>query len=109
MDCSHKDFSEGATITTIIGSKGDEFGERTSKKFFNGRRHYRHGIQHRITNLIPTTIALFAIEFLTGEFGGLNWNLLGSKGTGECVGLMEAARLAFPHLLALKICLESGS
>ena len=101
VDCSHKDFGEGATITTIIGSKGDELGERTSKKFFNGRRRYRHGIQHRITNLIPKTIALFALKFLMGEFGGANWNLLGSKGTGEFVSLTETATLAFPNLLVL--------
>ncbi len=33
-----------------------------------------------------------------GEFGGMNWNLLGSKGKGEFVGLTETARLAFPDL-----------
>ena len=101
VDYSHKVFNEGATITTIIGSKGDEFGERTSKKFFNGRRRYWHGIQHRIANLIPKMIALFALEFLTGEFGSANWNLLGSKGTGDFISLTETARLAFPNLLAL--------
>ncbi len=106
MDYSHKDFSEGATITTIIGSKGDDFGKRTSKKFFDSRRRYRHGIQHRITNLIPKTIALFALKFLTGEFGGANWNLLGSKGTGNFVGLTDMARLAFPNLLALAYMLR---
>ncbi len=100
-DKSHKDFSEGATITTIIGSKGDEFGERTSKKFFSGRRCHRHGIQHRITNLIPKTIALFTLEFLAGDWWHEFWNLLRSKGTGDFVGLTGTARLAFPNLLAL--------
>ncbi len=86
MDCGHKDFSEGATITTIIGSKGDVFGEGANKKFFNGRGRYRHGIQHRITNLIPKTIALFALEFLTGEIGSANRNPFGYKDTGDFVG-----------------------
>ncbi len=102
MDFSHKDFSEGATITTNLGSsKGDESEERTSKKFFNGRRCYRHGIQNRITNLIPKTITLFAFEFPMEEFGSSNWNLLLSKGTGDFVVLTNTARLVFPFLLAL--------
>ncbi len=92
MYCSFKDFSERDSVSAIIGCKGDEFGERTSKKFFNGRRCYRHGIQHRVTNLIPMTIALLALKFLMGEFGGANWNLLGSKGVGDSVGSMETTR-----------------
>ncbi len=75
MDGSHKDFCEGATITTIISSKGDEFGERTCKKVSNGTRCYMHGIQNRIANLIPKIIALFALEFFTMEFCSANWNL----------------------------------
>ncbi len=60
-----------------------------------------HGIQHRITNLIPKTIALFALKFLTGKFGGANWNLLGSKGKGDIIGSTEMVRLAFPNLIVL--------
>ncbi len=60
-DSSHKDFSERATISAIVGSKGDEFGGRTCKRVFNGTRHWRHGIQNRITNFISKMVVLFAI------------------------------------------------
>ncbi len=46
-------------------------------------------------------IAFFALEFLMGEFGGANWDLLWPKGTGDFVGLMEKTGLVFPNLLAL--------
>ncbi len=101
MDNIHKDFGERATIITTICIKGDEFGERTSKKFFIGRRHYRHDNQHRITNLIPKLIALFALEFLMGEFASVNWNLLRSKGTGTFVGLMLSWKSPKSRLLKI--------
>ncbi len=52
MNCSYKEFSERATTSAVMGSKGDGFGEGTGKKVFNGRKCYRHGIQNRITNSI---------------------------------------------------------
>ncbi len=62
--------------------------ERGLGRIFNGRRHYRHDIQHRITNLIPKTILLFTLEFLKGEFGNMNWNLLGYKVTSDFFDLL---------------------
>ncbi len=81
MDCSHKYLSERATVSTVIGIKGDEFGEGTCKKVFNGRRCYRQGIQNRITNLIQKIIVLFALKFLMEEPGHANRYLFRSKGT----------------------------
>ncbi len=61
VDYCPKDLSERAIASVIFDCMSDELGERTWKKVFNGRRHYRHGIQHRITNLILQMVVLFAL------------------------------------------------
>ncbi len=38
VDISQKNFSERAAVSTIVGSKGGEFGEGTCKEVFKGRR-----------------------------------------------------------------------
>ncbi len=51
-----------------------------------------YSIESPISFQRPKTIVLFTLEFLMGEFGSTNWNLLVYKGTGEFVGLTEMAR-----------------
>ncbi len=60
-----------------------------------------HGIQNRITNLIPMIIALFALEFLTEESGSVYRYFLRSKRTGNFVSSAWTNGLLFSNLLAL--------
>ncbi len=66
MNCI-KGFGKRATVYAIVGIKGDEFGERIFKTVFNDRRRQGHSVLNRIIDLIPKTIALVTLEFLTGE------------------------------------------
>ncbi len=44
VDYSHNDLNERDTVSANDGSKGDQFGARTCKKDFNGRRGKRDGM-----------------------------------------------------------------